>query len=133
LGKFLNRGPPPGYIGHSFKKSGIVKRNQIELQKHGLVPYHRTREFRKKIAQLYVPILEAHAESVNGRFPVFKLAKNVFDHINQKKPGSSGSSIVRPSKQKTMPVTYAVNAQSVVAKHLQSGPRKNVIPAKMNT
>jgi len=45
----INRNPPPGFIG-SFKKSGIVKTNEAELRKHELMPYHRTRDFRKKIA-----------------------------------------------------------------------------------
>ena len=38
-------------------KSGILRNNKHELNKHELVPYYKTRDFRKKIAQLYVPVL----------------------------------------------------------------------------
>ena len=99
VSKMLNRGPPPGFVG-SFKKSGIVRSNDTELRKHGLTPYYRTRDFRKKIAQLYVPVVTSFAESANGRFPVFKIPKNAFDNILKQGSGSA-SSQHRPNKLKS--------------------------------
>ena len=76
-------------------KPGIVPNNKHELNKHELVPYHKTRDFRKKIAQLYVPVLQGHADKANGRFPVFKVAKNAFDKI----PSSANSQRVKKVRQ----------------------------------
>ena len=87
--------------GTMSKKSGIVKTNNVELRKHELVPYHRTRDFRKKIALLYVPVLGTHLEEANGRAPVFKVGKSAFDAMLKKaSAGGSASSNVRPKRVK---------------------------------
>lgn len=98
--KMLQRGPPPGFIG-SFKKSGIVPSNESELRKHALLPYYKTRDFRKKIAQLYVPVIESLTTKANGRFPVFNVAQNAFDNLLSKKASGTGSasSNVRPARK----------------------------------
>ena len=80
------------------KKPGVVKTNNAELRKHELMPYHRTRDFRKKIALLYVPVLTSHTEDANGRFPVFKVGKSAFDAVLKKASSGSASSNVRPKK-----------------------------------
>lgn len=49
-----------GLAGAISKRPGIVRTNHAELRKHELVAYHKTREFRKKIALLYVPVIDAH-------------------------------------------------------------------------
>ena len=97
-----------GLAGAISKKPGIVRTNQIELRKHELCPYHRTRDFRKKIALLYVPVLTSHTEEANGRFPVFKVAKNTFDALIKKACSGSASSNVRPNKviKKTTSTIY---------------------------
>ena len=84
--------------GSMSKKPGVVKTNNVELRKHELVPYHRTRDFRKKIALLYVPVLTSHTEDANGRFPVFKVGKSAFDAVLKKASSGSASSNVRPKK-----------------------------------
>ena len=38
-------------------RGGVIKKNRKEMDKHTLVPYHKTREFRKKIAKIYYPII----------------------------------------------------------------------------
>ena len=68
-----------GLGGAISKKPGIVRTNNAELRKHELVPYHRTRDFRKKIALLYVPVLDSHTQEADGRPPVFKVGKQAFD------------------------------------------------------
>ena len=37
------------------------------------MPYYRTREFRRKIAKIYYPVIFQHSYSCSGIFPVFKL------------------------------------------------------------
>lgn len=53
--------------------TGVVKRNRKENEKYRLVPYHRTREFRRKIAKIYYPIVPKHTHDSRGVFPIFKL------------------------------------------------------------
>ena len=84
----LDRGPPPGFIG-SFKKSGICKTNQHELNKYELGPYYKKRDFKKKIANMYVPVLESHMEEQKGAFPVFKVSQTAFDAMIKKASSSS--------------------------------------------
>lgn len=52
---------------------GVCKRNRKEMDKYGLWPYFKTREFRKQIASIYYPIEQDHSLSAQGVFPVFKL------------------------------------------------------------
>ena len=80
------------------KKPGIVRKNATELNKYEMTPYYRTRDFKKQIAQLYVPVLTSHIEEANGRFPVFKIGKGVIEALLQK-PGSSSSAHRRKLKQ----------------------------------
>lgn len=40
---------------------GVIKQNRRELDKHSLVPYYRTREFRRKIAKIYYPVIIQHS------------------------------------------------------------------------
>jgi hypothetical protein len=54
--------------------TGVVKRNRKELDKYSLIPYFRTREFRRKIAKIYYPIIASHSYECRGLHPVFKLA-----------------------------------------------------------
>ena len=63
-----------------------------------MTPYYRTRDFKKQIAQLYVPVLTSHIEEANGRTPVFKIGKGVIEALLQK-PGSSSSAHRRKLKQ----------------------------------
>lgn len=86
----LDRGPPPGFIGQ-FKKSGIVRKNECEFRKHELGAYHTKRDFRRKIANMYVPVLESHLQASNGTYPVFKVSQNAFDSLVKKASGSSSS------------------------------------------
>ena len=79
----LDRGPQPGFVGKPTKQ-GIMRTNQVELRKHELTPYYRSRDFKKKIALLYVPVLGSQVEASNGRFPVFKVHKNAFDALIKK-------------------------------------------------
>ena len=94
----LDRGPPPGFIGQ-FKKSGIVRKNESEFRRYELGAYHKKKEFRRKIANMYVPVLESHLEASNGSYPVFKVSQNAFDSLVKKATGSS-SSVQRPKKLK---------------------------------
>lgn len=89
-----------GREGSMSKKPGIVRKNNAELRKHELVRYDRTRDFRKKIALLYVPVLGSHTDGANGRFPVFKVSNNAFDALIKKASSGSASSNQRPKKQK---------------------------------
>jgi len=75
-----------------------VRRNAAELNKYEMTPYYRTRDFKKQIAQLYVPVLTSHIEEANGRLPVFKIGKGVIEALLQK-PGSSSSAHRRKLKQ----------------------------------
>ena len=80
VSKLIDQGPPLGYIGNK-DKFNIVRTNHQELRKYELTPYNKTRDFRLKIAQLYVPVVSNHLEKANGRFPVFKIPKNAFDQF----------------------------------------------------
>jgi len=93
----LHGGPHRRFVS-AFKKSGVIKTNRRELQQYALQPYFKTRDFRKKIAMLYVPVLEPHLKSSNGRFPVFKVSATAFDALLKK--ASSVSSAQRPKKSK---------------------------------
>ena len=109
---------------------GIIPTNHGELRKHELVAYHKTRDFKKKIAQLYVPALLNHSEEANGRFPVFKVSKNAFDSLLKKSnAGTQSSTNLRKKHVKPTTNHVAIAAQ----RHLQNGPRKNVMPAKANS
>lgn len=46
-------------VKHGVK--GVVRKNRKELDKYGLWPYFKTREFRKQIAKIYYPIEQEHA------------------------------------------------------------------------
>ena len=78
--------------GSGPKKAGVLKANKSELVKYSLLPFYRTREFRKKIAFLYYPCIMTHLEEANGRFPIFKLSKNA--HLKVK-PGTASSNSIR--------------------------------------
>lgn len=81
------------------KKPGMMRTNQTQLGRHGLQPYYKTRDFRKKIAMLYVPALQKQITESKGRPPVFKISKTAFQNL--KKPDtSSASSAHRPAKAK---------------------------------
>ena len=92
------------------RKPLIMKKNAHEFNKHKLHPFFKTREFRKKIAFLYYPVVTSHLEESNGRFPIFKLSKNA--HIKIKPGTASTSSIKNNSKpshhkhQSNLPTSY---------------------------
>ena len=99
---------PPGFVG-AIKKQGLTKLNTFELRKYELVPYYRTREFRKRIAQLYVPIITQHADASNGRFPVFKVSKTAIDALVKKANNGSASSTQRPKKANPVRTNNHIN------------------------
>ena len=74
------------------EKARIIQANRGELNRYGLLPYHRTKDFRKKISVLYYGILPKYTEDQNGRWPVFKLGKNTY----VKPDTASASSVHRP-------------------------------------
>ena len=61
----FNKGPPPTFIG-SRPKPRVIPRNRSELNKYGMTPYHKSREFRKKIANLYYGVQMKHVEESKG-------------------------------------------------------------------
>ena len=73
------------------KKPPIMKKNVHEFNKHKLHPFYKTRDFRKKIAFIYYPVMLNHIELSNGRFPVFKLSKT----NTRLKPGTASTSSIR--------------------------------------
>ena len=78
------------------KKPSIMKKNGHEFTKHKLHPFFKTRDFRKKIAFIYYPVMVQHVQDSNGRFPVFKLSKNA--HLKLKPGTASTSSIQNKAK-----------------------------------
>ena len=77
-------------LGGPPKKPPIMKKNVHEFNKHKLHPFYKTRDFRKKIAFIYYPVMLNHIEFSNGRFPVFKLSKTT-----RLKPGTASTSSIR--------------------------------------
>ena len=69
----FNKGPGPGFIGTK-PRPRIIPRNRSELNKYAITPYHRSRDFRKKIANLYYNVQVKHVEESKGQWPVFKLS-----------------------------------------------------------
>lgn len=57
-------------------KGGVVKKNKHEFQKHSLPSFYKTREFRKKIAKIYYPIVHSYTYDNPGKDPIFKLNKD---------------------------------------------------------
>lgn len=47
-------------------RGGVIKRNRKELEKNSMVPYHKTREFRKKIAKIYYPVIPNYTYDQKG-------------------------------------------------------------------
>jgi hypothetical protein len=45
------------YVKGDRKKTGVLKANRTETTKWSMLPFYRTRDFRKKIAFLYYPVL----------------------------------------------------------------------------
>ena len=88
----FNKGPGPNFVGIKVKPR-IIPKNRTELNKYGLLPYYKTRDFRKKIAILYYGVQEKYTDEQKGRFPVFKLCKN---NGKLKPDTASASSAHRP-------------------------------------
>ena len=88
------RGPPPGFVGGS-KKNPIMKKNVHEFNKHKLHQFFKTKDFSRKIAFLYYPVVPSYTEAANGRFPVFKISKTTVMPSNKVKPGTASTGSIR--------------------------------------
>ena len=80
--------------------------NKHEISRYGLIPYHKTRDFRKKIAMLYYNVLPVYTEKQEGRFPVFKLGKNMYIKPDTAS-ASSAHRPMQPFKKPNQPVFAA--------------------------
>lgn len=103
-------------------KQGITTKNHNEMRKYELNPYYKTRDFRKKFAPLYIPIITSHAEAANGRFPVFAVSKQEIDRLVRKSASASSFRVKKnnhnkPAQQTSNNFHSNPNAFKVVHNH----------------